>query len=107
MSWLLTLLKNLVAVLAQDATARLVQAARESLLPKPPAPEAPPPIGESGAREASAYLDGANGVKWKRHMDAENTRRADKAIADMDATLRGEPFEEEKPVDDESAGGKP
>lgn len=107
MTWLLTLLKNLVAVLAQDATARLVQAARESLMPKPPPPEPPPPIGESGAREAEAYLAGANGVKWKRHMDAENTRRADKAVQDMDAALRGEPFEPEQPVDDEGAGGKP
>lgn len=103
MSWLLTLLKNLVAVLAQDATGRLVQAARESLMPKPPAPEAPPPIGESGAREAEAYLAGANGVKWKRHMD----ERAAGAGERLARAAEDGPFEAEQPVDDESAEGKP
>jgi hypothetical protein len=113
-NWLASLLSKLLPGLVVDATSRLVQAARESLRPKPaPVDAPPPPIGESGAREASAYLDGANNVKWKRHMDEHNAGSAErlaKALDDNEARAEGIERalgEAEQPVDDDSAGGKP
>jgi len=123
MSWLASLLGKLLPGIVVDATSRLVQAARESLRPKGespaerpevPIPQAPPPIGESGAREASAYLAGATNVQWKRHMDERNAGAAErlaKALDDDDearaAGIEQALDEREQPVDDDSAGGKP
>lgn len=97
MSWLTSLLARLLPGLVVDATTRLVQAARESMRPKPVVPEPPPPIGESGAREASAYLDGAAGVTWKRHMD----ERAAGAGERLAQAAEDEPVEAEQPVEEE------
>lgn len=110
MSWLLALIGKLVPAL--DATTRLVKAARESLRPKPgrdfpprtkPVPP-PPPIGESGARQASEYLRGYGDAAWKRHMDEHNAgsaARLAKALDDDDARAQGiEEALDDKPAEE-------
>jgi hypothetical protein len=111
-SWLASLLGKLLPGLVVDATTRLVQAARESLRPsgegpaerpEVPIPAAPPPIGESGAREASEYLRGYGDAKWARHMDERNAQAGEnlaKALDDDDeARAQGieQALEPEKP----------
>jgi len=108
MSWLASLVGKLLPGLVVDATTRLVQAARESLRPKPAAVDAPaPPIGESGAREASEYFRGHNDAVWKRHMDEHNAGSAERLANALDNDeARAEGIEQaldegEVPVDDE------
>lgn len=96
MSWLFTLLGKLVPAL--DATTRLVRAAKESLRPKPaPVDTPPPPIGESGAREASEYLRGYGDAKWARHMDEHNAGSAER----LAKAAEDEPVEPETPSDEQ------
>lgn len=96
MSWLASLLSKILPGLVVDATTRLVQAARESLRPKP-APAPPPPIGESGAREASEYLRGYGNARWKQHMDERATGAGER----LARAAQDEPVEAEKPRDGE------
>jgi hypothetical protein len=100
MSWFASLLSKLLPGLVVDATTRLVQAARESLRPKPASgdvPPPPPPIGESGARQASEYLRGYADAKWKQHMDERNAGAAER----LARAAEDDPVEPEKPSDGE------